>query len=85
MIAVSEPRKTTQKFASENRLRTQAPAKIATIDGPVRVPPENISVMRPQPTPKLIRPLRWSGWSLFGSWLSTSLRFTRFTLGLKRD
>ncbi len=52
---------------------------------PARVPEEMPSAMRRQPTPDLIVPFRWSGWSWMRQAVLNAVRVTRFSLGSERD
>lgn len=52
---------------------------------PARVPEEMPSTMRRQPTPDLIVPFRWAGWTRMRQAILNAVRVTRLSLGSERD
>lgn len=85
MITTAEASHSTKKFHFDIHSRTSFPGQNAPSLPPERVPVETRTPMRPQPTPVLITPFRWYGWSLLRQAIAGLLRVTRLATGLKRD
>ncbi len=85
MITTAESPRSTKKIHFDVRSRTAVPAQELPVLPPAKVPAETRMAMRPQPTPELISPFRWVGWTILYQAFVGLVRITRLATGLKRD
>jgi hypothetical protein len=85
MITTAESPRSIKKIHYDVRSRTTFPVQEIPVLPPARVPAETRIAMRPQPTPVLISPFRWVGWTILHKAFVGFVRITRLATGLKRD